>query len=282
MYDDEEIIPTAPSEEDYEDIIIACVTHSQNFEEKAQNTTYDSYDEQNNSTIAAITLSEVAETCVRLQRQQSEDTDIVWILNLIRKHGEHRPEDAKPETPIQRVLYKQYTSLRIVNNVLYKETEDEFGRVNLLYVLPARETTNAIETLHASVYGAHLGRRKTKQKTTERFYRPFLAEWVDGYIKTCETCQKIKTLAKKTRAEMQIIKTTRTNQIIASDFAGPFNRTARGNKYIQVISDLYSKYAIIIAQPNKEAITAARAIVDRWCCVFGTPDRCLTDGGKEY
>ncbi len=39
---------------------------------------------------------------------------------------------------------------------------------------------------------------------------------------------------------------------------------------------------MVVTQPNKENHTAAKPIVDKWCCVFGIPDRCLTDGGKEY
>ncbi len=34
--------------------------------------------------------------------------------------------------------------------------------------------------------------------------------------------------------------------MIASDFAGPFNKTPSGNKYIQVITDLYTKYMMVI------------------------------------
>lgn len=58
---------------------------------------------------------------------------------------------------------------------------------------------------------------------------------------------KIKTLRKKTRAEMMIMKPKFTNHIIASDFTGPFNETPRGNKYIQIVTDLYSKYTLILA-----------------------------------
>jgi len=271
MYDDEEIIPLAPSDEDYEDLVIASI-----------GATVEELEEHNTSIIAVVTAREIATTCEKLKGKQEEDKNIQWIAALIKKHGKNRPEETSPENPIQRVLYKHYNTLRIINEVLYQEREDEQGNISHTYVLPEKEINKVMEQLHNSVYGGHLGRRKTKQKAIERFYRPFIANIVDEYIKTCDKCQKIKTLTQITRAEMQIIKPTRTNQIIASDFAGPFIVTENGNKYIQIISDLYSKYAIIIAQPNKEAKNAATALVNRWCCVFGIPDRCLTDGGKEY
>ena len=81
---------------------------------------------------------------------------------------------------------------------------------------------------------------------------------------------------------MQYLTPEHTNHMIASDFAGPLNTKKAGNKYLQIITDLYGKYLIVVAHPNKETKSAAKAIVDNWCCIFGIPDACLTDGGKEY
>jgi len=75
----------------------------------------------------------------------------------------------------------------------------------------------------------------------------------------CVECQKSKTSRKKTKAEMMIIKHSFTNQIIASDFAGPFNLSPKGNRYIQIVTYLFSKYTIIIAQPNKETKSQLKA-----------------------
>jgi len=74
---------------------------------------------------------------------------------------------------------------------------------------------------------------------------------------------------------MMIMKPLYTSQIIASDFAGPFNLSRKGNRYIQIVADLFSKYTIIIAQPNKETKLAAKGIVEH--CLFGLPTACLTD-----
>jgi len=267
VYDDEELVPVAPSDEDYNDSIVAAIDTT------PPHHTF--------SLIAAINPMVERDTHEELRRQQADDPDIMWTINLISTHGDYRPEDIVPNSPIQRVFFKNYGSLRIINGVLYKESEDEYGNVKQLYVLPSKEVTKVIDKLHASVYGAHLGRKKTKTKVGERFYRPFLMEWVEAYLKTCESCQKIKTLTQKTQAELRIIRPTHTNNIIASDFAGPFNITPRGNRYIQVISDLYSKYMMVLPQPNKESRTAATAIVNKWCCTFGIPDICLTDEGGE-
>ena len=43
------------------------------------------------------------------------------------------------------------------------------------------------------------------------------------------------------RAELQVIILQHTNQILATDLAGPFKTTVRGNKYVMITNDTYIK-----------------------------------------
>ena len=49
-----------------------------------------------------------------------------------------------------------------------------------------------------------------------------------------------------------------------------------------VITDSFTKYVELVALPNKEAGTVAKAIVDTWVTRYSTPAEILTDGGKEF
>ncbi len=214
------------------------------------------------------------------RQQQQEDTDLNWIISWIKV--QEPPESQSFQNRVRHQLYKDYASLRLIDEILFFESEDQQGRTTLKYVLPAQILDSVFFSLHNTVYGGHLGRKRTKYKLLERFYRPFLTRDIVSYLKHCEVCQKIKTLCRKTKAEMLIMKPEATNQIIASDFAGPFNKSKKGNVYIQIVTDLFSKYTIMVAQPNKETATAAKCIVEQWVCIFGTPLACLTDQGREY
>ena len=77
---------------------------------------------------------------------------------------------------------------------------------------------------------------------SQRLYRPFLGKQVDKYVQSCDVCQKIKSSGKPTRAELKIITSSRTNQIVATVYAGPFKVTVRGNKHLMIINDSFSKY----------------------------------------
>ena len=150
------------------------------------------------------------------------------------------------------------------------------------FVLPEQITDQVITQIHSSLYNAHLGRKKTTSKITERLYRPLLAERVKECLKRCDTCQKIKKTEKEHRAQLIYLKPYRTNQLITTDLAGPFKISVRGNKYLLIIICHFSKYMQEFAIPNIQAETVADKIVNNWCCVFGIPESILADGGKQY
>ena len=284
LYDDEETVEIASSEDDYNDMIIASLEELEPSHQpietdckpiKIQETTACNL-------IASLSTSEQSDSYEAHREQQELDSDISWIKQLILSGGNDRPIISTFENTIRRVLYKEYDRLRLINGLVYREAEDKDGHARPKYVLPGQTIEKVLTALHTSVYGAHLGRKRTTQKTIERFYRPFLIESINTFVKTCDSCQKIKTLTPRTRAPMMYIVPDHTNQIIASDFAGPLNTTKKGNKYLQIITDLYGKYLVVVAHPNKETRSAAKALVNNWCCTFGIPEACLTDGGKEY
>ncbi len=102
-----------------------------------------------------------------------------------------------------------------------------------------------------------MGRKKTTAKMLTRFFRPNLRERIEKFIRTCHTCQLIKVVPTQ-KAPIQFLQPERTNQIVTSDYAGPYPKTARGNQYIQVIVDSFGKTLSLIAVPDKEATTAAQ------------------------
>ena len=54
-------------------------------------------------------------------------------------------------------------------------------------------------------------------------------------------------------------------------FFGPLSLTKQGNKYILVISDLFTKWTEAIAIPNQEITTICKAFVDNCITNYGTP-----------
>ena len=237
--------------------------------------------ENNGEIIAAEPSSELENAYNIYLSEQERDEDIMWIKELILINKDKRPKLNKIENPIRRCLYREYDNLRVLDGLVYRSTEDINGYNRMQYVLPKDMVEKVLDKIHTTIYSGHLGRRKTYRKIIERFYRPQLKEDVYKYVQTCDLCQKVKSSIKN-KAELIPIIPTRTNQIVSTDFAGPFKTTVRGNRYLMIIVDCFGKYLVSIPLPDKETTTSARAILDHWFWTFGIPERVLSDRGKEF
>ena len=69
---------------------------------------------------------------------------------------------------------------------------------------------------------------------------------------------------------------------LATDYVGPLPVTERGNRYILLLTDHFTKYVEIIAVPNMTAeVCAARILneyVSRWGCLLSVH----SDQGRTY
>ncbi|CAF0955477.1 unnamed protein product, partial [Brachionus calyciflorus] len=94
--------------------------------------------------------------------------------------------------------------------------------------------------------------------------------------------QKVKSAVTKNLAELMYLTPCQPNQIVTTDFAEPFRTTIRGNKYLQIIVDHFTKFLLFCQSKNAKAHTAASNIVDEWVCEYGIPEAILSDGGKHF
>ena len=62
---------------------------------------------------------------------------------------------------------------------------------------------------------------------------------------------------------------------------GPHPWSKRGNVFICIVVDVFSKWLEIFAIRNKEALTVARVSVEKVFCRMGTPLSILSDRGRE-
>ena len=70
---------------------------------------------------------------------------------------------------------------------------------------------------------------------------------------------------------------------MASDILGPVTLAEKSRaRYILVMSDLFTKYAVTVALQDMTAATVANAIIDEWIMKFGAPDVIHTDQGSNF
>ena len=81
---------------------------------------------------------------------------------------------------------------------------------------------------------------------------------------------------------MQPIQTKRPLECIAMDILGPLPTTVRGNKYILVVGEYFTKWTEAYPIPDSEATTVAKILVNEFICRFGVPEQLHTDQGRNF
>lgn len=85
----------------------------------------------------------------------------------------------------------------------------------------------------------------------------------------------------KRRAKIRIHKVGVPLERIAINILGPLPETERGNKYIMVMADYFTKWKESYPVPYKEAMMIAGALIDNFICCFRVPKCIHTDQGRN-
>ena len=99
-------------------------------------------------------------------------------------------------------------------------------------------------------------------------------------MRRCHECQTSRHINIQKPA-LRPIETTDCWQLLGMDLFGPWPVTEQSNQYVCVLTDLFSKFVIAQAIPNKEAASVAKVVVSL-CTTYGAPQRILTDQGREF
>ena len=107
----------------------------------------------------------------------------------------------------------------------------------------------------------------SKQKRHRRDLKPETTHW-SGYeqdtvqwVKQCEQCQKRNPPQSNLVAPMGTIAVTRPFEKLSWDIMGPLPTSSRGNKYILVITDFFSKWVEAFPLKNTTATTLATTML---------------------
>ena len=107
----------------------------------------------------------------------------------------------------------------------------------------------------------HMGERKTLEKVRARFYWPGQSKEVEQWCRNCNVCLSRKSPSHKARAPMEISQTLRPMQRVAMDILGPLPETLRGNKYILVVGEYFTKWKEAFPLKDTEAL---KVLVNRF------------------
>src|SRR6266498_4955978 len=149
-----------------------------------------------------------------------------------------------------------------------------------LKVLKRNEMEPILSLAHEHPLSGHFGYEAILNKLKERYYWPKMKNDVKSYIQTCDQCQRYEKITDEN--ELYLIKIKELFYQWGIDIVGLLTETSRGNKYIVVAIDYFTKYPEARALTNANAKSVANFIYEDVICRHGCPRKIISDRGSHF
>jgi len=135
---------------------------------------------------------------------------------------------------------------------------------------------------HDSVWGGHLGRKKTLERIKYFFYWPKIFTEVSDYCKKCYPCQFRK--RRKCWDKIPITPIPRPNEcftIVHIDMLGPIQKSKFGCQYVLCVVDQFSRWADAIPMRRITAKNMCEALL-QICARTSIPTTVISDNASNF
>jgi transposase InsO family protein len=160
--------------------------------------------------------------------------------------------------------------------VMFRKHEDK-----MLLIVPKELRKRAIQMYHDTPRAGHYASKRTFIAMRNAVWWKTMEEDVKDYVDKCLVCQYYK--VKKGRAP-HFPRTIPPYPFytVSMDMVGPLATTFRGNRYILVCQDAFSKWVEMVPLTNARAATVADAFMTAIVTRYGPPVKILTDRGSQF
>lgn len=200
---------------------------------------------------------------------------VAWINN---RSSRPTTQQLRNKHKQVKMLVQQWERLVLDNGILYLHLA---GTPRLL-IPPTLMRQLFIHEAHTGRGAAHFGRQKTYDAVKDRFWWPEMRKDVQEYMDACEICAAIKPPTITPRAPMQPMVFGRPMECVERDVVGPLPTTARGNKYILTMIDVFTKWVKATPIPDQQTRTIAEVFIKQWICRHGVPLTLHSDQGSNF
>ena len=198
---------------------------------------------------------------------------------------EKRPSwaDISRESPGVKYYWARWEQLRQQNGILYYSWKGENKPDMLKIIVPPAGQEEILKEHHNYRLAGHFGIEKTLKRLKQSpYYWPKMRTTVEKWCKECHLCARTKYPNRKEKASMQNMGAGATLERVGVDILGPFPETDRGNRFIIVVGDYWTKWTEAYSTPNHTAETVAKALVNNFIARFGIPEQLHSDQGREF
>ena len=221
-----------------------------------------------NSKVESKITEEVAQISecqvLDLKTAQDKDKAISRVKGWVESNKKPERKEIDGESYFIKSLISQWERLQIEQGILVRRW-DILGTDEVRWqgIIPQSHRLLVLKFSHDIKASGHLGIKKTLGKIRQSFYWPGLQNDVKLYVNGCDFCGRRKDPLKTKKAPMEITRSGFPMERIAIDILGELPITERGNRYILVIGDYFTKWTECHAMPNMEASTVATILIEQ-------------------
>ena len=220
---------------------------------------------------------------IKLRKAQEADQDIKPLIDWIELGERPSSKEVESLTPSVRHYWLHWDLLQLREGVLHRKfiRKDNTG-LHWQILVPKALQDQVMKHMHNSLLSGHLGRKKTREKILQRYYWHGVRTDTNIWVAKCDSCEAIKSPSKAARSPMGTLPVGAPMDRLGTDILGPLPETPRGNRYVLVVTDYFTKWCEIFAVPDQTAVTCAEKILNEVVARFGMPLSLHSDQGRNY
>ena len=215
----------------------------------------------------------------RVKQAQSTEGEIAHVIDWLTNGTEPPQLDLYLSGPVAK-YYWINRNLFILQNGLVWRNDPKTGREQLF--VPESLRTEVMYMCHNLPMSGHQGEDRTLLRLKDRYYWKGMTKDTREYVRSCAVCNRHKKPNKKAKHEMVGFHAGAPLERVHLDFLGPLPKTARGNEYVLMIVDQFTKWVECLPLPSQTAEQTAAALVDQFIARFGCPLQIFTDRGSNF
>ena len=149
-------------------------------------------------------------------------------------------------------------------------------------LIPRSLVPRILMLAHEPRTAGHPGARRMYLTLRRQYYWPRLTVDCYAYVKGCNECARSRIELDRKRKRLTLFPPEGPLTDVGIDLLGPFKTTPRGNQYLLVMCDKYSKIVRTAPLARTRAWDIAQAFVHQWVFAYGPPKRLISDNGPPF
>jgi len=242
--------------------------------------------------IATFEVGVLTRRAAREQRRKDDET--VVRESAESQEGSQVVEADRDDKPLQtpslwfdrmRQLVEKrpnrYPRYKISGITLYRAFQRKNEPTTWRVCVPQEKIAKVLHETHDAATAGHLGVKKTLARVGAEYFWPNWRRDVKAYVRSCAKCQAYKVSQTKPAGKMYFRRPQGPWYVVSADLVGPLPRSQRGQRFLLVVQDTFSKWTELVSLPSATAhnvVTRLKSILLR----HGAPDVLITDNGTQF